>query len=258
MVNTNQEKRVRKISNPLTILALFAGIAETAGTIVLPFVSENLQKYFIWYVMGFPVLLVCLFFYVLIRFPNSLYAPSDYRNEENFIRMHQKQLNTTVALAAATIHGHEGCSKESSDIEKIPNIVVNASSNLKVDSPNWNNQILWVDDRPENNIYERKAFEAIGFEFTLALSTNQAHELLKTNSYIAIISDMGRKEGEREGYVLLEGIRSKGITTPFFIYAGSNLPEHKKEAKDKGAQGSTCYADELFSLVTNEIIKRSK
>ena len=29
--------------------------------------------------------------------------------------------------------------------------------------------ILWVDDRPDNNIYERQAFESLGIKFTLVL-----------------------------------------------------------------------------------------
>ena len=57
---------MKKISNPLTIIGIFAGIAEVAGTAVLPLMSESLQKIFIWYVMGFPILLVLLFFILLI------------------------------------------------------------------------------------------------------------------------------------------------------------------------------------------------
>lgn len=53
---------MKRIKNPLTIIGLFAGIAEVAGTAVLPLVSLELQKFFVWYVMGFPVLLVVLFF----------------------------------------------------------------------------------------------------------------------------------------------------------------------------------------------------
>ncbi|MBY0475234.1 MAG: hypothetical protein K2Q13_09275 [Nitrosomonas sp.] len=63
---------------------------------------------------------------------------------------------------------------------------------------------LWVDDRPENNVYERQAFQAQGVEFSLALSTNEALDILKTNKFAVIISDMGRKEGPQEGYVLLD------------------------------------------------------
>jgi hypothetical protein len=32
----------------------------------------------------------------------------------------------------------------------------------------WRKQILWVNDRPDNNAYERRAFESMGIEFTLA------------------------------------------------------------------------------------------
>lgn len=78
---------MKKISNPLTIIGLFAGIAEVAGTVVLPFVSLELQKFFIWYVMGFPILLVVLFFITLNKNPKVLYAPSDFTDEKNFMEL---------------------------------------------------------------------------------------------------------------------------------------------------------------------------
>lgn len=100
----------------------------------------------------------------------------------------------------------------------------------------WRREILWVDDNPDNNIYERNALESVGIEFTLATSTREALDILSRKRFAAIISDMGRKEGPREGYVLLETIRAKDAKTPFFIYAGSNAPEHKREALARGAQ----------------------
>ncbi len=66
-------------------------------------------------------------------------------------------------------------------------------------SDNWRRQILWVDDRPDNNIYERKAIESMGLEFSLALCTEEALTLLSHRRFAAIISDMGRKEGPKEG-----------------------------------------------------------
>jgi CheY-like chemotaxis protein len=110
-------------------------------------------------------------------------------------------------------------------------------------------QVLWVDDRPDNNLYERHAFEALGITFTLAGSTNEALGLLATRRFGAIISDMGRKEGPREGYVLLDALRARGDQTPFIIYAGSNSEQHKREAQAHGAQGTTNNAQELFDLV---------
>lgn len=115
--------------------------------------------------------------------------------------------------------------------------------------------ILWVDDRPDNNIHERAAFESIGFSFTLALSTEEALQMLSVERVAAIISDMGRREGPREGYALLDAVRSRGDETPFFIYAGSNAPEHKREAAEHGAQGCTNNPQELFELVTQSITR---
>jgi CheY-like chemotaxis protein len=117
----------------------------------------------------------------------------------------------------------------------------------------WHNQILWVDDRPENNTYERQAMEAMGLTFTLAVSTEEALHVLSIRKFAAIISDMGRKEGPREGYKLLELLRAQDKSTPFFIYAGSNAPSHRREASLRGAQGSTNIAEDLIEMVTRAL-----
>lgn len=117
----------------------------------------------------------------------------------------------------------------------------------------WHSHILWVDDRPENNVYERQAMEAMGLTFTLALSTEEALRLLETRQFAAIISDMGRKEGPQEGYKLLELLRAQDKSTPFFIYAGSNAESHRREASLRGAQGSTNIAESLIELVTRSL-----
>jgi CheY-like chemotaxis protein len=117
----------------------------------------------------------------------------------------------------------------------------------------WRRRILWVDDRPDNNTYERQVFESLGLTFDLALSTDEALERLSSSRYGAIISDMGRREGPREGYRLLDAVRASDTITPFFIYAGSNAPEHKREAAEHGAQGSTNRANELVDMVTQAL-----
>jgi CheY-like chemotaxis protein len=118
--------------------------------------------------------------------------------------------------------------------------------------------VLWVDDRPDNNTYERRAFEAIGFHFTLAKSTEEALNILKHQKFSAIISDMGRPPDPQAGYTLLDAIRQSGDTTPFVIYAGSNAPQHKRMALERAAQGSTNNPQELFSLVTSAIIEHAE
>jgi len=89
-------EKIRAVSNPLTIIAIFAALAEVAGTAALASVNKELQQVFVWFVMGFPVLLVILFFATLNFNPKVLYAPSDFRDEENF-------LNTLIGTRTVSI-----------------------------------------------------------------------------------------------------------------------------------------------------------
>jgi hypothetical protein len=78
-------EKIKAVNNPLTIIAIFAALAEVAGTVALGLVDKPLQQTFVWFVMGFPTLLVALFFVTLNFNPKVLYAPSDFKDEENFI-----------------------------------------------------------------------------------------------------------------------------------------------------------------------------
>ncbi|HWR75967.1 MAG TPA: hypothetical protein VN283_02005 [Thiobacillus sp.] len=79
-------EKVGPIKNPLTIIAIFAAIAEISGTIVLPFIDQSNQSLYVWFLMVFPILLILLFFLTLNFNHKVLYAPSDYRNEDNFLQ----------------------------------------------------------------------------------------------------------------------------------------------------------------------------
>ncbi len=109
--------------------------------------------------------------------------------------------------------------------------------------------VLWVDDRPMNNTYERQALEALGIQFTISKSTEDAVEKLQRKHYDAIISDMARPPDQQAGYTLLEKLKEMHITTPFIIYAGSKRPEHIAEARRRGAFGTTNEPQELFEFV---------
>lgn len=109
-------------------------------------------------------------------------------------------------------------------------------------------RILWVDDMPQNNVYERQTFEALGIEIVLRTSTDQALDLIEVQSFDVIISDMGRPGDDRAGYTLLDTLRP-GNRTPFIVYSSSNKREHKEEAKEHGALGATNSPTELLALV---------
>jgi CheY-like chemotaxis protein len=117
--------------------------------------------------------------------------------------------------------------------------------------------VLWVDDRPSNNNYERKALEALGLRITTSLSTEDALEKIRSKHFDLIISDMGRPPDPKAGYTLLDRLRALGINTPFIIYAGSNAQKHKDEAKQHGALDSTNNPQELLQLVTAALSKES-
>lgn len=90
----------------------------------------------------------------------------------------------------------------------------------------------------------------------MVLSTAEALDKLSKNKYSVIISDMGRREGDREGYVLLDRLREGGDRTPLFFYAASNAPEHIEETLKHGGQGCTNNPRDLFEMVTKAVIER--
>ena len=95
---------VKHISNPLTIIGMFCGIAEVTGTVVLTQVTGFVQSVLLWFVVGFPTLTILLFFSLLFsKHYAKLYSPSDYQNHpELFVEILNKMRNIreTVKNAA--------------------------------------------------------------------------------------------------------------------------------------------------------------
>lgn len=95
--------------------------------------------------------------------------------------------------------------------------------------------------------------QSYNIKFELADSTGQALAKLRKASFDAIISDMGRPPDMQAGYTLLDALRGSGDLTPFFIYAGSDSPQHLRLALSKGAQGSTNSAEKLIANVLKSL-----
>lgn len=238
--------------SPLGIIALFIVLVYGFASLVVG-LNQNITDHIaplIYFMVFFPVLVFFGFLWLVAKHHKKLYGPSDFKDEENFLKT---QLSSAASLAAAAISKQ---ADGSGDINKIQlDEIVDLISKTKqhYSAEKWKNKILWVDDCPNNNIHARQALEAQGLHFQLALSTDEALEILEREKFAVIISDMGRKEGSQEGYVLLDKLRASNNKTPFVIYAGSNLPEHKKMAREKGALGSTNRAQELFQLVMSAV-----
>lgn len=167
----------------------------------------------------------------------------------------RKQAEAAAALAAAGAARFDGAAtpevkaREASAAAELvtdevtPKIIRKASRS----------RILWVDDRPSNNTLERRSLEALGFQFELATSTEEALQKIKYEQFDVVISDMGRPADSQAGYTLLDALRDSGDQTPFIVYAGSRAPHHNAEIKRRGGIGCTNRPDELFELVLHSL-----
>lgn len=248
--------------SPLGIIALFIVLVYGFATIATTFgknISDHIDP-LIYFLVIFPVIVFIGFLWLVSKHSDKIYGPSDFKNEDNFFRM---KMNTVAALAAAATKNNienpplsalESMTEkipDQSQLEAIVDLVSQTPIIQRTSTDLWKNKILWVDDNPSNNVNIRNAFEAQGFNVITALSTKEALQNLNNQKFGVIISDMGRKEGGNEGYLLLEQLRKSGNKIPYFIFAGSNQSKHKILAQEKGAQGSTNSPKELFEMVTN-------
>ena len=110
--------------------------------------------------------------------------------------------------------------------------------------------VLWVDDNPANNELAVRALRKFQLDVEQATSTEAALAAMDRRSFDLVISDMGRGADMRAGYGLLKLIRDRGDKIPFFIFAGLDKPEFRREAAERGAQLST---NDMLELVDNVV-----
>jgi CheY-like chemotaxis protein len=231
--------------NPLGIIALFIVLVYGFASLVTAFsgsLTTSERVPLIYFLVLFPILVLIVFGWLVSSHSEKLYSPGDYKDEENYLKM---RLAIAASLSAATASRGKQEREQLSNVEVATKLTRGGLVRLQ------NKEVLWVDDNPDNNVYVRQALESAGLRVQLALSTEQAIAAIAHRAPTAIISDMGRREGPREGYALLDQLRQTGNQTPFFIFAGSSAAEHKAEALKRGAQGSTNSAKELFEMVIN-------
>ena len=115
--------------------------------------------------------------------------------------------------------------------------------------------ILWVDDRPMNNVYEASLLKRLGASIMFARSTEEALEFLERDSYDLVISDVHRIENGRSnpdaGYELLEALLARGKKIPLIFYTGSVARLDKFRAQ--GAFGAADHPSQLISLVLHAL-----
>lgn len=240
--------------NPLGIIALFIvlvyGFASLVATFANSFTPAD-RFLLICFLVAFPFAVLGVFTYLVVNHSGKLFSPTDFKDDKTYLMA----LQVTMGLAAA--EAKHPSRENRLDIPRIMTMVQESlpQKTLPVDRKQ-NNSVLWVDDHPMNNVHERQAIEAVGIKFDLAESTAEALKKMSRQKYAAVISDMERKEGPREGYALLDRMRDNGNLTPLFFYASSNEPEYQRETQEHGGQGYTDSPQEIFQLVTKAVMGR--
>ena len=87
-----------------------------------------------------------------------------------------------LGAASATKATEDSGTKAPPDEEKAKEIANVISQSVKPNSLRRlaEASVLWVDDNPTNNLYERKSLEALGIHFTISTSTEDALEKLRS------------------------------------------------------------------------------
>ncbi|KPG94368.1 hypothetical protein AEQ67_24120 [Pseudomonas sp. RIT-PI-q] len=80
-------KLKKRITNPMTLIAIFATLSETSAAVSLPFLDNKEREVYIWFLISFPFYLLFLFFITLNFNYRSLYAPSDFEKGKHFIKV---------------------------------------------------------------------------------------------------------------------------------------------------------------------------
>lgn len=116
------------------------------------------------------------------------------------------------------------------------------------------NAVLWVDDTPKNNSYFIELLQQRGYRVDLATSTSEGIRLANTNTYRAVLSDMGRAEdgqfNDDAGLDLLQLLHREGSTLPFVIFCSTRkAAQFRQRAKELGARAITSSAMELRAVL---------
>ena len=154
-----------------------------------------------------------------------------------------------AALGAAVVAKHGGAndgSAEAADFKAIAEAMPTPAVLQRLQR----SRVLWVDDNPGSNHFERQALDALGIWVEISTSTADALARTKVVSYDLIISDMTREPDPQAGYTLLGELRERGDRTPFVIYAGSSSPQLTAEARARGAIDYLNEPAELVGLIT--------
>jgi CheY-like chemotaxis protein len=126
-------------------------------------------------------------------------------------------------------------------------------------------RVLWVDDKPSNNLFETAALAKLQIEVVSVTDTEAALERIAKDpeTFDLVLSDWQRPEptegAPSAGVHLLRVLRGRHLTIPVVFYHGS-FNERERRARHEralaeGAYGEAVMPGELFALVVSALGK---
>ena len=114
-------------------------------------------------------------------------------------------------------------------------------------------RVLWVDDRPANNEFERKLLRPHGIVFDSVVSTAEAIEQLVNESYDLVITDLGRQgssdRSASAGAAFLDQPVIRDGGPPVIVYAGTWALAQRADLVRRGAIDVMANRDALIESV---------
>lgn len=124
-------------------------------------------------------------------------------------------------------------------------------------------RVLWVDDRPDNNLRERAMLAGLQIEVVTARSTDEALVRLQADAragepFDLVLSDWSRPpEGGQAALHLMRQMRQAACRLPVIVYHGEMAPAERQRRADQlaaaGALGEAVMPAELLALVQRAV-----
>ncbi|MEZ8687173.1 hypothetical protein A145_04320 [Vibrio splendidus 5S-101] len=176
-----------KVSNPLTIIAIFAGVAETLATVALVQLPLEIQSTFVYFVMAFPATIVLLFFFVLYYKNTVLYAPSDFDDQNHYLEANNLKEKVSNQLDSIFQSINErGSPIPQEELDKAKSSIVKTITREAM-SETMHHVLNCVTKTPSN---------IIDIAITLNITRERARQLLKALEINGMVEQVQSAHGE--------------------------------------------------------------
>lgn len=111
-------------------------------------------------------------------------------------------------------------------------------------------KILWIDDNPAGNTWERQMLAAFGVSFVTVETTSSALACLRAEHFDLVLSDIARADNPDEGLDALPLVLQMAPGVPLVFYVGHVASDRPIPT---GSKGITAEPNELLHLVLDQL-----